>query len=305
MRRRLHALATALAFAFAATAAPAAEPPVPLLWKVSDADNAVYLLGSFHLLRESDYPLSEEVYEALEEAETVLFEIPPGDMASPQAAQAMLAAALRRDGTLLDSELPADLAERLRGWIADNREALAAAQIPEYALQGLEPWFVGLLVSQLTLAELGMKPELGLDRHLAARAREQGKPTGGLETMDAAIAVLDGLSAEVQRQLLEESLQSAQSAEALELHAGWRDGKLAVLERAAREMRERQPDLYRRINLERNSAWLEQLDARLRESREDTLAVVGALHLAGDDGLVERLRAKGYRVERVCAACAR
>ena len=29
-------------------------PPVPLLWKVSDADKSVYLLGSFHLLKPSD-----------------------------------------------------------------------------------------------------------------------------------------------------------------------------------------------------------------------------------------------------------
>ena len=33
----------------AKVAAPAKAPPVPLLWKVSDADNAVYLLGSFEV----------------------------------------------------------------------------------------------------------------------------------------------------------------------------------------------------------------------------------------------------------------
>ena len=41
------------------------------------------------------------------------------------------------------------------------------------------------------------------------------------------------------------------------------------------------------------------------ESEDDTLVVVGALHLLGDDGVVEKLRAKGYKVERVCSACAR
>ena len=34
------------------------------------------------------------------------------------------------------------------------------------------------------------------------------------------------------------------------------------------------------------------------------LVVVGALHLLGPDGVVEKLRAKGYKVERVCSACA-
>jgi len=31
--------------------------------------------------------------------------------------------------------------------------------------------------------------------------------------------------------------------------------------------------------------------------------VVGALHLLGDDGVVEKLRARGYQVERICSAC--
>ena len=37
---------------------------------------------------------------------------------------------------------------------------------------------------------------------------------------------------------------------------------------------------------------------------DDTLAVVGTLHLLGGDGVVEKLRAKGYKVERVCSVCA-
>lgn len=77
LKGRLAALALALAALAPASAAdPATRAPVPLLWKVSDADNAVYLLGSFHLLREADYPLAADVYAALEDAETVLFEIP-------------------------------------------------------------------------------------------------------------------------------------------------------------------------------------------------------------------------------------
>lgn len=49
-------------------------PPVPLLWKVSDADNSLYLLGSFHLLKPEDYPLSAEVDAAFADAEALLFE---------------------------------------------------------------------------------------------------------------------------------------------------------------------------------------------------------------------------------------
>ena len=52
------------------TRAAASKPPVPLLWKVSDADNDVYLLGSFHMLKPSDYPLSADVDSAFDDAWT-------------------------------------------------------------------------------------------------------------------------------------------------------------------------------------------------------------------------------------------
>ncbi|WP_410724407.1 TraB/GumN family protein [Burkholderia sp. SIMBA_024] len=37
----------------------------------------------------------------------------------------------------------------------------------------------------------------------------------------------------------------------------------------------------------------------LQPGQGTTLAVVGSLHLLGADGVVEKLRAKGYKVERV------
>ena len=49
----------------------------PLLWMVSDADNSVYLLGSFHLLKADDYPLPVEVDRAFDDSASLLFEIDP------------------------------------------------------------------------------------------------------------------------------------------------------------------------------------------------------------------------------------
>nr|MDQ3057467.1 TraB/GumN family protein [Pseudomonadota bacterium] len=40
-----------------------------------------------------------------------------------------------------------------------------------------------------------------------------------------------------------------------------------------------------------------------KPGNDESLVVVGALHLLGSDGVVEKLRAKGYKVERICSAC--
>jgi uncharacterized protein YbaP (TraB family) len=301
----------ALALAASAYAAPpsgarASAPPVPLLWKVSDTDNTIYLLGSFHLLKPSDYPLSPDVDAAFADAESVLFEIAPEEMRSPELAMQMGQAALRTDGSPLDSELPDSTRKKLAAWTAANANALQKSGVPAQALQLFEPWFVGLTVSIVDMTGKGLDPKLGLDQHFASAAQQAGKPTGGLETGAEQIAFLDGMERKEQLQFLDDALVQAGNDDISQLHAAWRDGDTRKLWNAmAAEMQDKYPQLYRHINVERNDSWLPELRARLdAPGTDDTLVVVGALHLLGPDGVVEKLRKAGYRVERMCSACA-
>ena len=314
------ALAASLAIGApaAALAAPQAEarsapatakaPPVPLLWKVSDADNSLYLLGSFHLLLPDDYPLSRDVDMAFADAEKLLFEISPDELASPQLGLQMAQAALRTDGRALDDELGPELAAKLAGWGRENAAQLAATGMNVEVLQRFEPWFVGTMVTVTQMMALGFDPSIGLDAHMGGLAQQAQKPTAGLETGAQQIAFLDGMDPAEQLQMLEQALDQADAGAdlLLELHAAWRAGdKQAILDGTVTEMRRDFPALYQAINVGRNDAWLPKLEARLREDGEDdTLVVVGAMHLLGEDGVVEKLRARGYAVERVCSACA-
>ncbi len=301
----LLAVLATLAFGVNADAAKspaAASPPVPLLWKVSDADNSVYLLGSFHLLKPDDYPLSKDVDAAFADAESLVFEMTPEEMSSPALGMQMGQAALRTDGTQLDSELPATTVALLGAWLSANG-------LTQEVMQTLEPWYVGLIITITEMTKLGLDPKLGLDAHLAALATEAGKPTAGLETGAQQIAFLDGMSKEEQLQFLAEALSESRDAkeETAKLHAAWRAGKADVLwQDMAVQMKKEYPNLYQRINVARNDAWVPKIEKRLTDSgKDDTLVVVGALHLLGPDGVVEKLRAKGYVVERICSACKR
>ena len=303
------ALAALLALAGAVHADSArAQAPVPLLWKVSDQDSSLYLLGSFHLLKPGDYPLSRDVDMALADSEKVVFEIPPEELGSPMLGTQMGQAALRTDGTSLDSELPGQTREALVDWTRANAAQLEAMKLPAQALQMFEPWFVGLMVTVVEMGKAGLDPSLGLDSHIARRAGETGKATAGLETGVEQIAFLDGMDRAEQLQFLQQALEGAAEgpAEIEKLHAAWRNGDAEALwEGMAADMRREFPDLYRRINVERNAAWVPKLEAKLQApGGDDVLVVVGALHLLGEDGVVEQLRAKGYEVERICSACA-
>lgn len=275
-----------------------AEPPTPLLWRVSDADNSLYLLGSFHLLRPGDYPLHPATDAAFADAERLVFELPPAEMDDPSLGQRLAAAGRRADGRRLQDELPAPTWSRLE-------QSAARLGLPVEALQGMEPWFASLVLSLTEMQQAGLDASLGLDRHFLRRAAEAGKPGEGLETGDDQIALFDGMDPALQRQALEDALEDVDGfqEEIERLHALWRQGDAeGLFAGSAAEMREKYPSLYRRVNADRNRAWLPRLKSLLDdEASDDALVVVGAMHLLGEDGVVALLRAEGYTVERLGA----
>jgi uncharacterized protein YbaP (TraB family) len=291
-----------IAVASAASADAPRKPdtvPVPLLWKVSGQDNAVYLLGSFHLLKSDDYPLSADVERAFADSRVLMFELAPEDMDSPQVASMMMQAAMNAGGERLQDMLSNELWARLRNYAEGNH-------FPLSGFTRFKPWFVALTISITEMNKQGLDPELGLDSYFVRAARQHGKTAMGLELADEQVALLSGMTMEEQRQMLSEVLEQAENGgeEVRTLHAAWRRGDVAMLwDDMAVTMRREYPALYQRINVDRNDTWIPKIEQRLGGDEGNTLIVVGALHLLGDDGVVEKLRAKGYRVERICSAC--
>ncbi|KFN47596.1 TraB/GumN family protein [Arenimonas metalli] len=273
-----------------------AEPPKPLLWKVSDADNSIYLLGSFHLLKAGDYPLSPDTYAALDDAEKVVFELSPAEMNDPALGQKMAVVAQRADGKTLQAALPGETWAQLVEYAGKRGIALQN-------FQGFDTWFMGLVIGITEMQIAGLDSSLGLDKHFAERAQAAGKEVGALETADQQFAMFDGMSPGEQLQQLQDALGdvAAMEQEINKMHALWRagDGE-ALYALTGAEMKAEYPDLYERLNVARNRAWLPKVRAMLdQQDSDDTLVVVGAMHLLGEDGLVHLLRDAGYTVERL------
>ena len=319
IRRLSLALAISLAVPFAIPMANAAQTPGtattkpapaaaaapqsikrPLLWKVSDADNSVYLLGSFHLLKAADYPLPVEIDRAFDDAESLLFEVDPIEMNAPETMAIATKYMAYEEGKSLSNVLPTPTLEKL-----DKMMAAGGGSVQ--AMEHSEPWAVSLGLVMGMTQSMGFKPELGLDRNLMERAAKAGKPAAGLETVDAQLRALDSVPYDEQATGLDEFLDDPMKAagEMKDMHDWWRAGDFTTLDSEMRvEMATKTPVSYKLLNVDRNDAWLPQVEQRLTGSTaDDTLVVVGSLHLLGQDGLVERLREKGYKVERVCDTC--
>jgi len=300
------ALLAPAVYALTPASAPAPEPatvaakapPRPLLWKVSDKDNALYLLGSFHLLKADDYPLSSDIEAAFSDAEKLVFEIPPSELTDPAVAQKMQLAAGYGDERKLSTVLPTDVREKL----AQMLGASGAAQ-----LDAFEPWYVNLALLLGVSQTMGFHADQGLDQHLMRRAAEANKPAAGLETIEQQLQALDSTPIGEQitglQEFLDDPVEVSKSLR--DMHDAWRAADIERLSALAiDEMRNKTPQTYRLINVQRNDAWVPQLRQMLDASKQDdVLVVVGAMHLLGSDGVIAKLRAKGYQVERICTAC--
>jgi uncharacterized protein YbaP (TraB family) len=163
----------------------------------------------------------------------------------------------------------------------------------------MKPWAVFMRLGSPRPSGRG----LPLDLALQWDATLAGKPTYGLETMKEQVAVFDGMTIEDQVVLLRETLNSLklapQAMDALTRAYLARDlAGLAALNNELRPADARVHDrLMQRLLTERNHHMAERMRERLAEG--NAFIAVGALHLPGDDGLLQLLSKAGYRVSRV------
>jgi hypothetical protein len=271
-------------------AAPAGprEEPGATLWRIDGSNAAVFVLGSIHMLRSNDYPLAGSVDRAYAAATSLVFEIDLDVMDRPETERAIRAMALLPEGRRLADELRPRTYERAR-------RAASGLGLTLEGLQPLKPWFFLMTLTVAELEKLGFSADDGVDMRIYARARADGKPVEGLETLEEQLGMLDRLSAEDPDALVNQALDEIANSESemAAIVAAWKRGDLSALERALTKSLRDYPEVRKTLLTDRNHRWAERIDGMLREGGT-RLVVVGAMHLPGDEGLLELLRKRGW-----------
>jgi uncharacterized protein len=289
---RASAFAAAVLSVAGTLAAPSANAD-SAVWVLRGKQNSIYLAGSVHALPANDSKLPATIEKAYGEAEQLVMELDLDDLNEAEATQFMM-----ERGTLPEGQ-------SLRSVIGDKRfeqltKITTKLGLPMAAIDRLEPWSVGLLVTQLALMQTGYDGKLGVDQQLATRAKTDGKAITGLETITEQLNVFDRQSYAEQARFLEMSTLDAETVrrELAEMIGAWRTANLDVLDRELREEFRDAPKLYEALLVERNKNWIPKILA-LQNSKDDYLVVVGALHLVGTDGVIKLLEKRGVKLERL------
>ena len=263
-----------------------------VFWQVAGKHNTVYLLGSVHVLHANDHALPAVTDAAYADAEVLVEELDlyaaMGDMFGPEA----LALQFLPQGQGLSAVLGPELYDKLRA-------AAKPLGLDMDYISRMQPWYIASTISSLRLLKAGYSPGDGVDFQFAARAHRDEKPIVGLETAAEQLGFFASMPMAEQRKFLAATLEDSEGADELrEITEAWRKGDLVALEAELKQGMEEEPELFEKIVLQRNRNWLPRLEQMLADPDQDYLVVTGALHMIGPQGLVEQLRAKGYKITR-------
>jgi hypothetical protein len=272
------------------TLARSTKPSLHCLWKVQGDSNVVYLLGSIHLLRESDYPLPQVMNSAFTNSQIAVFEMDIDKANDPAASISLLSKATLPDGKTLRDVLPTKV------YNSFSNHAVEAG-LPEMLYETLKPGMAIMMLDAMNLVKLGANPEYGEDEHFFKLAKDSDRKIIALETLDFQLGLMLSFEGPDEEIYLEKSLEEMdnEKKEYNEMVGAWKTGDAAALEKMLNEMRTDATAVFKKLVSDRTASWVPKVDELLHGS-ENAIIIVGAGHLVGPDGLVELLKKQGFKV---------
>lgn len=274
-----------------------------IFWKVEkEGKPASWLLGTMHVTDPRVLAMPEAARTAYDKAATVIVE--SDEITDEKKAGAAMMARpdliMFADGKSITDFLTPEDKEKLEKGLKGRGLSLAA-------VARMKPWMLMSFVA-LPACEVARKTAGAafLDQQLAKNALAEGKVLKGLETLIEQISALDSLAVEPQIKGLVQTVDLGVDGlkDVIEtmsqLYLSGDTGMIMPMMRAAAppgEGADAYAEFEQRIIVDRNHTMADRAAPTLDEG--NVFMAVGALHLAGPEGVVELLRKKGFTVTAV------
>jgi uncharacterized protein YbaP (TraB family) len=259
-----------------------------ILWQVESPNGkASYLFGTIHVDDPRITNLHPTISKAIARSRSMTLELIP----DPQTLQASMTRMFYTNGQTLQQAIGDKLYQQAAS-------AMAGHGMPPQMVTIMKPWAV-----MMTLSVPKQKSGEFLDLKLYNIATRRGMQTHALETYEEQLSVFDTMSLADQKKMLAHTLAEldAMPAQFEKLRRAWLARNLAELESVSNEQL---PDndpagerLMESLLDKRNHKMLQRMQPRLKEGR--AFIAIGALHLPGEQGLLNLLEQQGYKVKSV------
>ena len=307
-------------FLFAVLTLTALSSSVQLLWKVSGngLEKPSYVLGTYHLASESMIDKIPGMEQALEGCDIVVGEIDNEELMSQEYMTAMTQIMVAPPDSTLDQVLTdeeyalveqefnkylGDLGMKLQQY-NNLKPNFIRGMIMAMKMMKEAPDFQGFqdLIDMVDVQDLSVAKGGGMDRAVQKRAKEMGRPSVALESIEEQLDMLQIPMNKQVRYLLDAcnnpDLPKVQFDQFMTILKAYLDQDLSKVHALMTdpEIVDAEAIGALRIN-ERNLNWIEKLVKMIPE--QACLVYVGAGHLLGEKGLLQLLRNAGYTVEPI------
>jgi uncharacterized protein len=276
---------------------------VGLMWRIEKPGLAPsYLFGTIHSTDEGALEVARRAAQFINGSKVAATELggPMDSIEKANVTAATLAKALDRDHDTFEGAIAPEDRERVEKFIA-------SVGYPIEFAHHLKPWFLAILTAiPACEAEREARDLPEVDQFLAETAKDSGVRVIGLETPEEQLDAIAALRPEVAATLLtlaarDPGLNDDLYATMLRLYRESRPAEIVAISDAVGGLNEAEraaQDEFMRKLLQGRNAIMAERAAPLLASGGAFIAV-GALHLPGKTGLIERFRADGYTVTKV------
>ncbi|MGY3687973.1 TraB/GumN family protein [Vibrio coralliilyticus] len=257
----------------------------PLYWQAQKGKLNYLILGSVHVGDESMYPLPQTITKRLKSSDGLIMET---DIRKTQGVS-------YPPVTLLTKDVLSP---------AQQNELKGIANLLNMDKQQLmlsPPWATALALQMKQIEYLGYQAAYGIDTHLMYKATVQDIPVISLESLQFQIDLLTGQK-EAGKELLVSAIEEFDHSEDAThcLIESWKAGDLDKLNEFA-SLTEMSPEFEQSFMTQRNINWAKQLSepSWSPKRKGSYVMVVGALHLIGEQSVLNLLKDSGFKISQL------
>jgi hypothetical protein len=255
-----------------------------LLWKVSGngLSHPSYIYGTVHMICSSDFVMKDKVVHAFNQSKKLVVEVDISDPKEMQAGQQLMNSGKKLTDSLTDVE------EELLDSALKQHFKVSLSQV-----DNVHP---AVLESMMARSAVQCKDKKIYEMEFIEKARQQNKPVEQLESMSQQITFLQNAfsARDVVRhiQLLPENVKLFS-----EMITHYKNEDLDALGTLAQDKRFMTDAAQYWLLDVRNKNWVKEMPAIMKN--ESVFFALGAIHLAGENGLIGLLKKDGYTVTPV------
>jgi uncharacterized protein YbaP (TraB family) len=264
-----------------------------LLWKISGPEiNESYLFGTIHIIDSERFFYPEGLLSGLEQSEKVFFEVDMEQMNDIGFQMEMMQKATMKGDVSLSDLISEEDYELIRAHFQKMG-------IPLMMFERLKPMFLTVFAGDMDPQGLQTGTMKSYEMELQKLAKEAKKPSGGLESIDYQLAVLDSIPYADQAQMLVDAIKQASDEsdyldKMIDVYTSQNLNEMVSMFTEEDNEIEGFEDI---LLVNRNRNWIPVMMNEMKA--QPSFFAVGAGHLGGPEGVIHLLRSEGITVSPV------